>query len=114
MKMPATCEECSFSYWSNLHQTNGCKLNSYESCFSDYSQEYRIMRSKKCPLLEITQHGRLIDGDDLYFNMIQLHNKWKNKPYENIVPTVDDETLILYSKTILPAENGENNKNDGT
>lgn len=66
MDMPKCCDVCTFSEWSNLHQTACCKLLEYEACFEDFSQEYKMARSEHCPLVEIpVPHGRLIDSDKL-------------------------------------------------
>ena len=64
--MPHCCDVCSFSDWSNLHQTAVCKVNYYKPCFADHSNEFLKRRSDSCPLVEIPEpHGRLIDGDAL-------------------------------------------------
>ena len=64
--MPSCCDGCTFSDWSNLHQTASCKLHDYDPCFADYSREYTDKRADFCPLIEIPEpHGRLIDGDAL-------------------------------------------------
>lgn len=60
--MPHCCDVCTFSNWSNLHQTASCKLHDYDPCFSDYSREYTDKRADFCPLIEIPEpHGDLID-----------------------------------------------------
>ena len=67
MRMPKCCDVCTFGGWSNLHQTARCKLLEYEACFEDFSREYRVARSRRCPLVEIkTPHGRLIDEREAY------------------------------------------------
>ena len=64
--MPSCCDGCTFSDWSNLHQTASCKLHDYDPCFSDHSWEYTDKRADFCPLVEIPEpHGRLIDRDAL-------------------------------------------------
>ena len=60
--MPHCCDACSFSDWSNLHQTAVCKVNYYKPCFVDHSNEFLKRRSDSCPLVEIPEpHGDLID-----------------------------------------------------
>ena len=62
--MPHCCDACSFSDWSNLHQTAVCKVNYYKPCFVDHSNEFLKRRSDSCPLVEIPEpHGDLIDRD---------------------------------------------------
>ena len=64
--MPSCCDGCTFSDWSNLHQTASCKLHDYDPCFSDHSMEYTDKRAEFCPLVEIPEpHGDLIDRDAL-------------------------------------------------
>ena len=60
--MPHCCDVCTFSDWSNLHQTASCKLHNYDPCFADHSREYTDKRANFCPLVEIPEpHGDLID-----------------------------------------------------
>lgn len=62
--MPSCCDGCTFSDWSNLHQTASCKLHDYDPCFTDHSREYTDKRADFCPLVEVPEpHGRLIDAD---------------------------------------------------
>ena len=62
--MPSCCDGCTFSDWSNLHQTASCKLHDYDPCFADHSREYEDKRAEFCPLVEIPEpHGDLIDRD---------------------------------------------------
>ena len=64
--MPSCCDGCTFSDWSNLHQTACCKLHDYDPCFSDHSREYTDKRADFCPLVEIPEpHGDLVDRDAL-------------------------------------------------
>jgi len=65
MGMPENCDVCRFSDWSNLHQTTSCKLKDYEPCFGDFSKDFEWYRSEICPLVEIPEGARLIDGNAL-------------------------------------------------
>ena len=68
MKMPSRCYDCTFSKWSNLHQTKACNCGNYyfKPCFEDYSEEFYEKRADFCPLVEVpAPHGRLIDADAL-------------------------------------------------
>ena len=65
MKMPSRCFDCTFSKWSNLHQTKACNCGSYyfKPCFEDNSEEFYEKRADFCPLVEVpVPHGRLIDA----------------------------------------------------
>ena len=55
MEMPSCCDGCTFSDWSNLHQTASCKLHDYDPCFADHSREYTDKRADFCPLIEINE-----------------------------------------------------------
>ena len=74
--MPSCCDGCTFSDWSNLHQTACCKLHDYDPCFSDHSREYTDKRADFCPLVEIPEpHGRLIDADRVTAESIKMTGK---------------------------------------
>ena len=103
--MPSCCDGCTFSDWSNLHQTASCKLHDYDPCFADHSREYGDKRADFCPLIEIPEpHGRLIDEssvkDAIYerLKVLQTHEVFRRKrgdidllgvmPYIAKIPTV--------------------------
>ena len=68
MKMPSRCFDCTFSKWSNLHQTKACNCGSnyFKPCFEDNSEEFYTKRADFCPLVEVpAPHGDLIDRDAL-------------------------------------------------
>lgn len=52
MEMPSRCYGCTFSGWSNLHQTMACKMYNFKPCFEDHSREYFEKRADFCPLSE--------------------------------------------------------------
>ena len=95
--MPSCCDGCTFSDWSNLHQTASCKLHDYDPCFADHSREYTDKRAEFCPLVEIPEHGRLIDADALLKKTI---NNPSHAPY--IV-----EKDIRDMPTVIESERGE-------
>ena len=61
---------------------------------------------KEMPAIEVPPHGRLIDADALYKHMVKVHNEWKehHEQHKTVVPTVGDETMLLYAPTIIGAE----------
>ena len=64
--MPSCCDGCTFSDWSNLHQTASCKLHDYDPCFADHSREYTDKRADFCPLVEIPEpHGEHLCEDEV-------------------------------------------------
>lgn len=93
--MPSCCDGCTFSDWSNLHQTASCKLHDYDPCFSDYSREYTDKRADFCPLVEIPEpHGDLIDRDALRIAELDTLIMIRYK--------------LAYAPTIIEAEGSEN------
>ena len=94
--MPHCCDVCTFSDWSNLHQTASCKLHDYDPCFSDYSREYTDKRADFCPLIEIPEsHGDLIDRDALRIAELDTLIMIRYK--------------LAYAPTVIEAEGSEDN-----
>lgn len=68
MEMPSRCYDCTFSKWSNLHQTKACNCGSnyFKPCFEDNSEEFYTKRADFCPIVEVpVPHGDLIDRNAL-------------------------------------------------
>lgn len=93
MEMPKNCKECPFSD----HEA-WCLIP------GDWRERYYMPkdeRSKYCPLIELTPHGRLIDADRL------LTDRMKSKYYhlpngDTAIPIIDIEhapTVIEEEKT---------------
>ena len=94
--MPSCCDGCTFSDWSNLHQTASCKLHDYDPCFADHSREYTDKRADFCPLVEIPEpHGDLIDRDALRIAELDTLIMIRYK--------------LAYAPTVIEAEGSENN-----
>jgi len=99
--MPHCCDVCTFSDWSNLHQTASCKLHDYNPCFTDYSREYTDKRAEFCPLVEIPEpHGRLIDGDALQCKVDDI-----GLGYYEVLGVTED--TIDSAPTVIEAEGSE-------
>ena len=93
--MPSCCDGCTFSDWSNLHQTASCKLHDYDPCFADHSREYTDKRADFCPLVEVpVPHGRLIDRDALRIAELDTLIMIRYK--------------LAYAPTVIEAEGSEN------
>ena len=99
--MPSCCDGCTFSDWSNLHQTASCKLHDYDPCFADHSREYTDKRADFCPLVEIPEHGRLIDLDKL----LRDATRYVSYPphYEQMLARSEVE----HAPTVIEAEGSE-------
>ena len=105
--MPSCCDGCTFSDWSNLHQTASCKLHDYDPCFADYSREYTDKRAEFCPLIEIPEsHGDLIDRDALLDMVRDVNTDYYS---EVLGVTVED---IDSAPTVIEAEGSENHDAD--
>ena len=105
--MPSCCDGCTFSDWSNLHQTACCKLHDYYPCFADYSREYEDKRAEFCPLIEIPEsHGDLIDRDALLDMVRDVNTDYYS---EVLGVTVED---IDSAPTVIEAEGSENHDAD--
>ena len=103
--MPSCCDGCTFSDWSNLHQTASCKLHDYDPCFSDHSREYEDKRADFCPLVEVpVPHGRLIDGDALQCKVDDI-----GLGYFSVYGVTED--TIDSAPTVIEAEGSENHEN---
>jgi len=106
--MPSCCDGCTFSDWSNLHQTASCKLHDYDQCFADHSREYTDKRADFCPLVEIPEpHGRLIDAS------YKVDMPFYDDEYEEYsVRTVTVEELLMMADnevpTVIEVEGSEN------
>lgn len=91
MEMPTSCSVC--------------KLFSEYGCPFIGAVGYALTRGERsndCPLVEVPQHGRLVDGDRL------LSERMKRAYYhlpngDTAIPIID----IEHAPTIIPAEEGE-------
>ena len=109
MKMPENCVACTFSGWSNLHQTAACKICEYDPCFDDHSREYMSKKANFCPLVEIpAKHGRLIDEDNVIdaiherLHVLQTHSEFNKKHAD-----IDLLGVIPYISKIQPVIEAE-------
>ena len=91
---------------SGIYIPNWEKPESCDDCWAEYAYEICNSHSDSCPLISVPDHGRLIDADALHEHMVKVHNEWKEHPelHESIVPVVDDEVMVLYFPTIIPAD----------
>lgn len=107
--MPSRCFDCTFSKWSNLHQTKACNCGSYyfKPCFEDNSEEFYEKRADFCPIVEVpVPHGDLIDVDVLKnyiendghteaFAMAQIGKEGKFFLMGNIIADIDEQPTII-------------------
>lgn len=102
MKMPSRCFDCTFSKWSNLHQTKACNCGShyFKPCFEDYSEEFYEKRADFCPLVEVpVPHGRITDMDEA----IKCIEEVKDKDAELAISLIE---WACGKRTIVEAEEG--------
>ena len=107
--MPSCCDGCTFSDWSNLHQTASCKLHDYAPCFADHSREYTDKRAEFCPLVEITEpHGDLIDRDALNIGEYKREDDDTGTLEISLGGLLDLYHKVKDAPTVIEAEGSEN------
>ena len=106
--MPSCCDGCTFSDWSNLHQTASCKLHDYNQCFADYSREYTDKRADFCPLIEIPEsHGDLIDRDALNIGEYERDDDDTGTLEISLGGLLDLYHKVKAASTVIEAEGSE-------
>ena len=104
MEMPSRCYDCTFSKWSNLHQTKACNCGShyFKPCFEDNSREFYEKRADFCPLVEVpVPHGDLIDINSKI--TIGIKNGLKITTVRRLL----NDTAVRLPKTVIEAEDGD-------
>lgn len=102
MKAPTSCSECRMSGWSNFYQLYKCDV--CDQAVAKYASEYQMAKPEWCPIIEIPEHGDLIDRDALEPDICQ---DW------NGIFTPDDaysEKLICNAPTVIEAEGSEDDE----
>ena len=95
VEMPTTCSECYLCYDYMMCRPLGISFYSDDESF-DCCEE----RLKECPLVELPEHGDLIDRDDAVFFMgsdgdfSDFQKGWDNAVH----------CLVIAAKTIIPAD----------
>ena len=106
MEMPKGCIGCPLCVYCTQPTTlaDESPLSTIELvCFKTKKNVGGGMnRHKDCPLVSVPDHGRLVDADALLENMKKVHDKWKMG--EHYTPTSDDEIMVMYMPTIIPAD----------
>ena len=106
MEMPSRCYGCTFSGWSNLHQTMACKMHDFKPCFEDYSREYFEKRADFCPLVEVhAPHGDLINIDSKI--TIGIKDGLKVTTVRNLL----NDKAVRLPKTVIEAEGTDEGSN---
>lgn len=109
MKMPSRCYDCTFSIWSNLHQTMACKRHGFDPCFEDYGMEYYEKRADFCPLVEVpVPHGRLFDENDVIDAIHdRLHELQTHKEFQKKHGDIDLLGVMPYIAKVQPVIEAE-------
>lgn len=101
MKIPKSCADCDLL---ELSGAIGCK-KAYQS-----ANEWRG-RALDCPLIELTNHGDLIDKDRFHHNLkvdaIENFTVFDDKYLHYLEGLKKAEELLLGEPVIIPAEKGE-------
>lgn len=94
MEMPKSCLEC------RLYNDPWCMAKNRNQWRTAYNRPPKGERQNDCPLIEVSQHGRLIDADALCKTLRSLaENEYTPKVFANWIENHID--------TIIPAEEGE-------
>ena len=101
MEMPERCEDCPIEQ----HDENRYGDEFDHRCgliYKGYTEEIRmICRHKDCPLVEVPEHGRLIDVDELFKEFER--RAWYDNADRDLA-----EDFLLDAPTVIPAsEDGE-------
>lgn len=115
MEMPKCCDECFALDESGDYPF--CLITQEQRGYTFRTREKRMDR---CPLFEVPEHGRLIDGDALvasFHEIIEACREWANEiPQENAMYTrfsqslgtfIDCTLRIKNIPTIIPADKEE-------
>ena len=90
MEMPDNCTDCWFRKTARHEYLSDCQLCPFTEDTTPY-----LTRDKKCPLVPVPPHGRLVDADKLGFDMMDAANA------DQALAMVDD------APTVIEAEEGE-------
>lgn len=85
MKMPQNCDACPM-----LYEYRFCALTDDHASSIEWKIEEK--RMPNCPLIELTDHGDLVDRDELYVNTMDY---------------CDLEEKIWNTPAVIPAERSE-------
>lgn len=69
MEMPGNCTDCRFRKTARHEYLSDCQLCPFTGDTTPY-----LTRDKKCPLVPVPPHGRLIDADALMKEMDKQEN----------------------------------------
>ena len=97
MEMPDNCTDCWFRKIARHEYLSDCQLCPFTGDTTPY-----LTRDKKCPLIPVPPHGRLIDADALIIDLM-------DRGIEGV--QTDDlheiQQAVMDAPTIIPAEEGE-------
>lgn len=110
-KIPKSCYDCEFVYWSTKQRASACFLLPFMKCFESHSTEYREKRSEHCPLIEVPEpHGDLIDRKalDIYQRAEAAHAEYQEDEDNEYLEGMSDGLCeavkqLSVARTIIPA-----------
>jgi len=103
MEMPKSCVECRFGSIESCDETEPLIIR----CIVLDNFTHEVDWHEVCPLIEVPEHGRLIDADALEINDAWIEEKpmMGEGVYNHIQFVFRND--ILYAPTIIPAEEDE-------
>lgn len=93
LKMPKNCDACPMLYEYRL-----CALTDDHASSIEWKTEEK--RMPNCPLIELPDHGDLIDRDELMKHGVYLPRDGGNLPLVYM-------SYVKAEKAVIPAERGE-------
>jgi len=94
MEMPKSCVECRFGSIESCNETEPLIIR----CIVLDNFTHEVDWHEVCPLIEVPDHGRLIDADALDMNYIHIRDDGMK---------IYTQRAIDNAPTIIPAEEGE-------
>lgn len=100
LKMPKDCPQCPLSHWNKIDQLTGCELVRRYVPESESSYWQSDTRPEWCPLVELPDHGELIDRDELMKHGVYMPMPGGNLPLVYM-------SYVKGAKAVIPAEGSE-------
>ena len=98
MEMPKSCLEC------RLFNDPWCMAKKIDQWRTAYYRPEKGEKQKDCPLIEVPEHGRLIDASELV--TVQLYDE-EHEEWPQVAMTIDDLLcqgwVEAEAKTVIPA-----------
>ena len=101
-KMPKDCPMCPLAHYNKLDEFTGCGVVHGKMYAVKRDKQYAnsTTRPQWCPLLEVSECGRLIDADAFYKELSTVDD-------DTAVTVAEIKNLVLFFETAIPREDGK-------